>query len=62
VLHERGTLRDHLDLVTSFDEFGAIIDLDRHYALEARYREPAPDPDPPDLPDPDPDPDPDRDG
>ena len=42
MLHERGTLRDHLDLVTSFDEFGAIIDLDRHYALEARYREPDP--------------------
>lgn len=37
VLHEQGTLRDDLDLVTSFDQFGDIIDLDRHYALEARY-------------------------
>jgi methylisocitrate lyase len=37
VLHEKGTLRDDLDLVTSFDEFGAIVDLDRHYQLEARY-------------------------
>ncbi|MDQ1411499.1 MAG: hypothetical protein QOE07_87 [Acidimicrobiaceae bacterium] len=58
VLHERGTLRDHLDLVTSFDEFGAIIDLDRHYALEARYRESVPGPGPDPHPDPHPDPDP----
>jgi 2-methylisocitrate lyase-like PEP mutase family enzyme len=46
VLHAQGTLRDHLDLVTSFDEFGAIIDLDRHYALEARYAQPDPQPQP----------------
>jgi 2,3-dimethylmalate lyase len=37
VLHERGTLRDDLDLVTSFDDFGDVVELDRHYALEARY-------------------------
>lgn len=41
VLHEKGTLRDDLDLVTSFDNFGTIIDLDRHYNLEARYAGPA---------------------
>lgn len=38
VLHEAGTLRDDLDLVTSFDEFGTIVELDRHYQLESRYR------------------------
>jgi 2-methylisocitrate lyase-like PEP mutase family enzyme len=37
VLHEEGTLRDHLDLVTSFDDFGPLVDLDEHYATEARY-------------------------
>jgi 2-methylisocitrate lyase-like PEP mutase family enzyme len=37
VLHRAGTLRHDLDLVTSFDEFGAIVELDRHYELEARY-------------------------
>jgi methylisocitrate lyase len=40
VLYEQGTLRDHLDLVTSFDEFAPIVDLDRHYQLEARYSGP----------------------
>ncbi len=39
-LYQEGTLRDHLDLVTSFDEFGAIVDLDWHYQLEARYSGP----------------------
>jgi methylisocitrate lyase len=39
VLHERGTLRDHLDLVTTFDDFGRVVDLDRHYELEARYND-----------------------
>jgi 2-methylisocitrate lyase-like PEP mutase family enzyme len=37
VLHDRGTLRDDLDLVLSFDEFAPIVDLDEHYATEARY-------------------------
>jgi 2-methylisocitrate lyase-like PEP mutase family enzyme len=37
VLHERGTLRDDLDLVLSFDDFSPIVDLDEHYATEARY-------------------------
>jgi len=38
ILAEEGTLRDHLDLVTSFDEFNKVVDLDAHYALEERYR------------------------
>jgi methylisocitrate lyase len=39
ILHEEGTLRDHLDLVTTFEDFGAVIELDRHYQLESRYAE-----------------------
>jgi len=38
VLAEEGTLRDHLELVTTFDEFNQIVDLDSHYELETRYR------------------------
>jgi 2-methylisocitrate lyase-like PEP mutase family enzyme len=37
VLHAKGTLRDDLDLVTSFDGFAPTVDLEGHYALEARY-------------------------
>ena len=37
-LRADGTLRDHLDLVTSFDDFAGVVDLDEHYATEARYR------------------------
>ena len=37
VLAAKGTLRDDLGLVKSFDEFGAIVDLDEHYATESRY-------------------------
>jgi methylisocitrate lyase len=36
-LKDRGTLRDRLDLVVTFDDFGRVIDLDRHYELEQRY-------------------------
>ncbi|MGH9177429.1 MAG: isocitrate lyase/PEP mutase family protein [Acidimicrobiales bacterium] len=36
-LNERGTLRDDLDLVMSFDQFSPVVDLDRHYEVEARY-------------------------
>jgi 2-methylisocitrate lyase-like PEP mutase family enzyme len=37
MLHEKGTLRDDLDLVTSFDGFAPTVDLEGHYELEARY-------------------------
>jgi 2-methylisocitrate lyase-like PEP mutase family enzyme len=37
VLKEKGTLRDDLDVVLSFDELNPMVDLDAHYALEARY-------------------------
>ena len=36
-LREHGTLRDRPDLVMSFDEFGPVVELDRHYEVEARY-------------------------
>jgi methylisocitrate lyase len=38
VLADQGTLRDHLDLVTEFDEFNRVVDLEGHYRLEARYQ------------------------
>jgi methylisocitrate lyase len=36
-LRTQGTLRDDLDLVTSFDDFATVVDLDAHYATERRY-------------------------
>ena len=36
-LAEKGTLRDDLDLVLSFDDFAPLVDLDQHYATEAKY-------------------------
>ena len=39
-LRAEGTLRDRLDDLVGFDEFSAIVDLDRHAALEARYVSP----------------------
>ncbi|HEX2042636.1 MAG TPA: isocitrate lyase/PEP mutase family protein [Acidimicrobiales bacterium] len=42
VLAEEGTLRDHLELLTTFDEFNRVVELDEHYRLEARYAEPGP--------------------
>ena len=41
-LKDHGTLRDYLDLVVTFDDFGRVIDLDRHYELEQRYAGDAP--------------------
>ena len=38
VLHDHGTTRDNLSMLVPFDEFGAIVDLDGHYAREAGYR------------------------
>jgi 2,3-dimethylmalate lyase len=37
-LAAKGTLRDDLDGLLSFDEFNALVDLDEHYAREDRYR------------------------
>jgi len=38
VLRDDGTTRDNLSMLVPFDEFGSIVDLDGHYAREARYR------------------------
>ena len=38
-LREQGSLRDDLDLVFTFDEFNRVVELDRHYGLEAEYVE-----------------------
>ena len=37
VLAAKGSLRDDLELVTTFEEFNRIVQLDEHYRLEARY-------------------------
>jgi 2-methylisocitrate lyase-like PEP mutase family enzyme len=38
-LRRAGTMRGRLDRLLSFDEFNALIDLERHYALERRFRD-----------------------
>ena len=38
-LRTRGTMRGALDRLLTFDEFNALIDLERHYALERRFRD-----------------------
>lgn len=39
LLREEGTLRDHLDRLVTFDEFGAAVGAPRHFDLDRRYRE-----------------------
>ncbi|MFN2556862.1 MAG: oxaloacetate decarboxylase [Nitriliruptorales bacterium] len=36
-LRNKGTLRDDLDLLVPFEEFSAVVDVDRHRRLEQRY-------------------------
>jgi methylisocitrate lyase len=38
-LRRAGTMRGQLDRLLSFDEFNAVIDLERHYALERKFRD-----------------------
>ena len=38
-LRRNGTMRQRLDQLLSFDEFNTLIDLERHYALERRFRD-----------------------
>jgi methylisocitrate lyase len=38
LLRDHGTLRDHLDRLVEFGEFGRIVDLDGHYATEQQFR------------------------
>jgi 2-methylisocitrate lyase-like PEP mutase family enzyme len=39
LLRDEGSLRGHLDRLVDFGEFGRIVDLDGHYAREARFRD-----------------------
>lgn len=38
ILHREGTLRDHLDRLVTFEEFGEVVDAPGHFALDDRYR------------------------
>lgn len=38
LLHDEGSLRDHLDRLVDFGEFGRLVDLEGHYATEARFQ------------------------
>lgn len=40
-LRRAGTMRGQLDRLLGFDEFNALIDLERHYALERTFRDPS---------------------
>ncbi len=42
VLAAKGTLRDDLGMLTTFDDFNRVVRLDDHYGLEARYQAPDP--------------------
>jgi methylisocitrate lyase len=37
-LRRDGTLRDHTESLLSFDELNAVLGLERHYALEAKFK------------------------
>jgi methylisocitrate lyase len=37
-LRHSGTMRDRLEQLLSFEQFNALIDLERHYALERQFR------------------------
>ena len=38
VLRSEGSMRGHLDRLVEFGEFGRLVDLDGHYATEARFQ------------------------
>jgi 2-methylisocitrate lyase-like PEP mutase family enzyme len=40
VLAAKGSLRDDMDLLTTFDDFNRVVRLDDHYGLETRYQSP----------------------
>lgn len=40
VLRDEGSLRNRLDLLTTFDSFNAVVGLAGHYELESRYATP----------------------
>ena len=38
VLADKGSLRDDMHLLTTFDDFNKVVRLDDHYGLESRYQ------------------------
>ncbi|MFN8626289.1 MAG: isocitrate lyase/PEP mutase family protein [Candidatus Binatia bacterium] len=38
LLRAEGSLRTHLDRLMTFDDFNRVVELDRHYHLEARFK------------------------
>jgi 2-methylisocitrate lyase-like PEP mutase family enzyme len=38
VLREKGTMRDDLDRLLAFEELNEVVDLQRHYELEQRFK------------------------
>ncbi|MBP1686808.1 MAG: putative isocitrate lyase/carboxyphosphonoenolpyruvate phosphonomutase [Deltaproteobacteria bacterium] len=38
LLRAEGSLRNHLDRLMPFDDFNQLVELDRHYQLEARFK------------------------
>jgi methylisocitrate lyase len=38
ILRREGTLRGHLDRLLPLDDFNRLVELERHYALEERYK------------------------
>ena len=38
LLRRHGTLRDHLDRLMPFDDFNELVELERHYQLEQRFK------------------------
>jgi methylisocitrate lyase len=38
LLHSEGSLRAHLDRLMPFDDFNQLVELDRHYRLDERYK------------------------
>jgi len=38
LLRHEGTLRSHLDRLMPFDEFNQLVELERHYALEQKFK------------------------
>jgi methylisocitrate lyase len=39
LLRRDGTMRDHLDRLIPFDDFNQVVELERHYALERRFKD-----------------------
>jgi hypothetical protein len=38
LLHRDGSLRTHIDRLMPFDDFNQLVDLERHYRLDERYK------------------------